>query len=57
MKYAINEYGAEVLYEYNILKGFAIRIPADDNIEDAIKYFREVEGVISVEKDKMLHLD
>ena len=57
LKYAINEYGAEVLYEYNILKGFAIRIPADDNIEDAIKYFREVEGVISVEKDKMLHLD
>ena len=57
LKYAINEYGAEVLYEYNILKGFAIRIPEDDNIEDAIKYFREVEGVISVEKDKMLHLD
>ena len=57
LKYAINEYGAEVIYEYNIFKGFAIRIPEDNNLEDAIKYFKEVEGVISVEKDKLLHLD
>lgn len=57
LKYAISEYGAEVIYEYNILKGFAIRIPTDNDIDEAIKYFREVEGVISVEKDKLIHLD
>ena len=57
LKYAINEYGAEVIYEYNIIKGFAIRIPSDNDIEAAIKYFQEVEGVTSVEKDRLLHLD
>ena len=57
LKYAINEYGAEVIYEYNIIKGFAIRIPDDNDLEEAIKYFKEVEGVLSVEKDRLLHLD
>lgn len=57
LKYAINEYGAEVIYEYNIIKGFAIRIPENNNLEEAIKYFKEVEGVLSVEKDRLHHLD
>ena len=33
----------------------AIKIPVDKNIEEAIEYFKKVEGVIGVERDGIAH--
>lgn len=48
---AIKRYGAEVIYDYNIIPGMAIRIPDGKDIRDAAVYFRKVKGVLSVERD------
>lgn len=56
LKKAFEEYGAEIIYEYGIIDGFAIRIPEDKAIEDAMAFFRKVEGVTSVERDRIIHL-
>ena len=51
LKRAIEEYHAEILYDYNIIPSMAIKIPPEKNIEDAIQFFKYVEGVIGVERD------
>jgi len=55
LKKAITEYGAEILYDYNIIPSMAIKIPVGKNIEDAIEYFKKIEGVIGVERDGIMH--
>jgi hypothetical protein len=56
LKDAIKKYGAEILYDYSIIAGMAIKIPEGKDIQDAIKYFKEVKGVVSVERDHIYHL-
>ena len=56
LKKAIEEYQAEVLYDYNIINSMAIKIPPNKNIDDAIKFFQKVEGVIGIEKDSVAHI-
>lgn len=53
---AIAQYGAEIIYDYSIIPGMAISIPEKGDIQDAIKFFRTVEGVVSVERDRIYHL-
>ena len=53
---AISEYKAEILYDYNLIPGFAIRLPEGSDILKAIDYFRRVEGVVSVERDRIIRL-
>ena len=53
---AIKEYKAEIIYDYSIIPGIAIRIPEGTDIHDAIKYFKKVKGVKSVERDHIYHL-
>lgn len=53
---AIEDYGAEVIYRYNIINGIAIRIPDGKDIHDAIKRFERVEGVLAVNRDRRMHL-
>ena len=53
---AIQKYKAEILYDYSIIPGMAIRIPDGANLDDAIKYFKRVKGVVSVEKDHIIRL-
>lgn len=53
---AIIDYGATVIYRYHMISGLAIRIPDDKDIHDAIKYFSSVEGVIAVNRDRIMHL-
>ena len=55
LKKAIEEYHAEVLYDYNIIPSMAIKIPPEKSIEDAIEFFKKVEGVIGVERDGIAH--
>ena len=54
---AIEAYEAKVIYDYGIVTGFAIRIPDGKKIGDAILYFKKVEGVKSVERDRIYHID
>ena len=56
LKKAIEEYQAEVLYDYNIINSMAIKIPPNKNIDDAINFFQKVEGVIGIEKDSVAHI-
>ena len=53
---AVRKYKAEILYDYSIIPGMAIKIPEGTNLEDAIKYFKRVKGVVSVEKDHIIRL-
>lgn len=53
---AIKEYQAEIIYDYSIIPGMAVRIPAGTNIHVAIACFKKVEGVVSVERDRIIRL-
>ena len=53
---AIKEYQAEILYDYSIIPGMAIRIPEGANIHVAMAFFKKVEGVVSVERDQIIRL-
>ena len=56
LKKAIEEYHAEILYDYNIINSMAIKIPEDKNIEEAIEFFKKVKGVIGVERDRIAQI-
>ena len=53
---AVEAYGAELIYDYSIIPGIAIRIPEGKDIRDAIAYFKKVRGVTTVERDHIYHL-
>lgn len=53
---AVKDYGAELLYDYSIISGIAIKIPEGKNILEAIAYFSKVKGVTAVERDHIYHL-
>ena len=52
----VKDYGAELLYDYRIISGIAIRIPEGKHILEAIAYFSKVKGVTAVERDHIYHL-
>lgn len=56
LRKAVKEYGAEIIYDYTIINGMAIRISEGVKIEDAIEYFKKVKGVVSVNRDRINHL-
>ena len=56
LRKAVQEYNAEVLYDYNIIPSMAIKIPPGKDIQDAIAFFKKVKGVIAVERDGIAHL-
>ena len=51
---AVKSYGAEILYEYNIIPGIAIKVPGD--INKAIEFFSGVTGVVAVQRDHIYHI-
>lgn len=53
---AIKDYNAEIIYDYDIIPGLAIKIPEGGDIKEAIKYFKAVKGVVSVERDRIIRL-
>lgn len=53
---AVKDSGASLVYEYKNLHGIAIRPSAKTNIQDAIAYFQKVNGVLSVEQDRLIKL-
>ena len=53
---AVKSLNAEIIYDYNIIPGMAIRIPNGSEIHRWIAYFKSVKGVASVERDRINHL-
>ena len=53
---AIEDYGCEIVYDYIIITGMALKKPEDKTLEETMEYFRKVEGVASVEYDHIYHL-
>ena len=53
---AVEEYGAKLKYDYSIIPGIAITIPEGTDIHKAIAFFKRVEGVVSVERDRIYRL-
>lgn len=53
---AVKDYVAELLYDYSIIPGIAIKIPEGKHILEAIDYFNQVQGVTAVERDHIYHL-
>ena len=53
---AVKEYKAEVIYDYSITPGMAIKKPDDKTLEETMLYFKKVKGVVSVEYDHVYHL-
>lgn len=54
---AIRDIQAEIIYDYSIITGMAIRKPETMNLEDTKAYFEKVKGVVSVAHDHIYRLD
>ncbi len=57
LKKAAAKFGAEILYDYNIIDALAVRIPAGKTLEDGEKFFSKVKGVLEISKNSVYHLD
>ena len=53
---AINDYKVEVIYDYNIINGMALKKPNDKSLKETISFFKKIKGVVSVEYDHVYRL-
>jgi len=59
---AVKEYGCgedsvEVVYDYKFTHAMALKKPACKTLEETMRHFRSIEGVISVDYDRIIRLD
>jgi len=53
---AIEEYKCEVIYDYNIINGMALKKPKNKTLEETMQFFKNVSGVTNVEYDHIIRL-
>ncbi len=53
---SLSAYDATLVYSYKYINGMAIAIPPDKDLPKAMEYYRNVKGVLSVERDRKLKL-
>ena len=53
---AIKEYKCDIIYDYGIINGMALKKPEDKTLEETMRYFKTVKGVTNVEYDHVIHL-
>ena len=53
---AIKEYKCEIVYDYGMINGMALKKPEDKTLEETMQYFRGVKGVLTVEYDHIFRL-
>ena len=53
---AIEEYKCEIVYDYGIITGMALKKPEDKTLEETMQYFKTVKGVTNVEYDHIIRL-
>ncbi len=56
LREAVDHCGATIIYDYRIIPGMAIAKPETMTLDEAIDYFKRVEGVVSVERDRITRL-
>lgn len=56
LKQKIKEYRADIRHEYKNFNALAIRIPHDKSIDESIKFFENIKGVLQVVKDQKMEL-
>lgn len=54
---AAKKYGSKILYVYKNINGIAVTVPKDKTVQEAMKYYEKVNGVLSVIKDQKMQLD
>ena len=53
---AVKTYKCEVIYDYNIINGMALKKPEGKSLEETMRYFKGVKGVLTVEYDHITRL-
>lgn len=53
---ASKKYGSQIIYQYKTLKGLAVTVPKGKTKAEAIKFYEQVEGVLSVNEDQVHQL-
>ena len=53
---AIKKYKCEIVYDYGMISGMALKKPEDKTLEETMQYFRSVKGVTTVEYDHIIRL-
>lgn len=53
---AASDYRAEILYRYTIINAVAVKPPANTDLQQAVRHFKTVRGVLSVEPDHVMQL-
>lgn len=53
---AIKAYKCEVIYDYSIINGMALKKPEGKSLEETMRYFKGVKGVLTVEYDHITRL-
>lgn len=48
----VRDYGSTTIYQYENLKGIAVTLPPDKSMKKAIRHYRNVKGVLSVNEDQ-----
>lgn len=54
---AAKKYGSKILYVYKNINGVAVTVPKNKTVFEAMKYYKKVNGVLSVTKDQKMQLD
>ena len=49
-------YKVEIIYDYNIINGMALKKPDGKTLEETMQYFKTVKGVTHVEYDHVYRL-
>ena len=44
---AAKKYGSRIIYSYKNFNGIAITLPSDKGVEESIRYYQRVKGVLS----------
>ena len=53
---AVKTYKCEVIYDYSIINGMALKKPEGKSLEETMRYFKGVKGVLTVEYDHITRL-
>ena len=56
LRSALKEIGASIIYDYKIINGMAIRKPDNMTLDETMAILKQVDGVISVSRDRITRL-
>lgn len=53
---AVRAYGSPIVYQYRQLHGMAVKVPPRKSLQQTLKYYRQVKGVLSASPDEKMRL-